>query len=134
MSLVHSLFGQGGKKTDTREALARELVNKEDIETKTDIPNAYNLSVGDLLAMWLSNIDSRNNLLKEANPKFESQNKLSDLKGGDILYYFFYRFRINRVSRNRFSRAEFLNALQQTGFESDSRKEMLKRAFGIQTE
>ncbi len=133
MSALGRLF-QGSKKADSRETLAKELLTKDNLATKTDIPKPLQMSIADTVAMWISDPATRNKMLKDANPSFVESNKLSDLKAGDILSYLLYWVRINRISYGRMSRGEFVKAITQTEFESDRTAKRLEKLFGMHTE
>jgi len=109
-------------KADTKESIIKQLLDAENYETKTEIPNALAMSVADLLAVYYTNPEKVKKLLNiEDN---------SPVLTGDLISYILARFRINMISKDRQSRAEATQALQ--GIQSEeSTTSAFKKMFGL---
>ena len=134
MSALSKLF-LGQKSKDSRETLAKELLTKTDLYTKTDIPKPLALAIADALALTQLPPKLRNAQLKSIFPEMDITDfKMKHLTSGMVMSIILYFYRVNAISKNRKSRGEFVTALQQTQFESDVAKRRVEKMFGLQQE
>ncbi len=133
MSAISKIF-LGPRKQESRETLARELLTRDHLFTKTELARPLAMAVADSLAMLLAPPKFRNVLLKDANPNHPDEAKLEELTPGELLNYILYMNRINAISKGRKSRGEFVSALQQTEFAADKAARRVERLFGLSQE
>ena len=121
-----SIFSQDGLlarvKGETRETLIKQLLDDENYETKTEIHNAIAMSAADLLAVYFMSRNEQKKLLKLDDS--------APIQSGNLMYYFFARFRINMISKNRMSRHEATQALTAAAEEEASTSAM-KKILGL---
>jgi hypothetical protein len=133
MSAISKIF-LGPRKQESRETLARELLTRDNLPTKTQIARPLAVAVADTLAMLLAPTKLRNAMIKESNPDHKEEAALEDMTDGELLGYLLYWYRINQVSKDRKSRGEFVSALQQTEFAADKAARRVERLFGLSQE
>ena len=133
MSAISKIF-LGPRKQESRETLARELLTRDNLYTKTDLARPLAMAVADSVAMLFSPTALRNKLLRDVNPDHKDEAKLEELTDGELLNYILYMDRINAISRGRKSRGEFVSALQQTEFAADKAARRVERLFGLSQE
>lgn len=133
MSAISKIF-LGPRKQESRETLARELLTRDNLPTKTQIHRPLAVAVADTLAMLLAPTKLRNAMIKESNPDHKDEAALEDMTDGELLGYLLYWYRINQVSKDRKSRGEFVSALQQTEFAADKAARRVERLFGLSQE
>lgn len=133
MSAISKIF-LGPRKQESRETLARELLTRDNLPTKTELSRPLAVAVADTLAMLLAPTKLRNAMIKESNPDHKEEAALEDMTDGELLGYLLYWYRINQVSRGRKSRGEFVSALQQTEFAADKAARRVERLFGLSQE
>jgi hypothetical protein len=130
MSVLGKLIGQ--RPRDTRETLAKELLTKSDLFTKTDIPKPLALAVADTLSLYFMPKRLRNKQLQEIFRELDiDETTIRKLTPGQLMWTILYFYRINAISKNRKSRGEFVTALQQAEYESDVAKRRIEKMFGL---
>lgn len=125
------------KPQESKESLIKHLLNKEEIETKTEIPNILNMSIADVIAFYYGTQEQQHRQVNDMKKilgvparKGKDGEDLEEISSGDVIGFLLFRYRVNAVNHGRGSRIEAMGALQSAEMEEQKQSRLFRGMFG----